>query len=53
MAERRVFDDLEAELRELAMAFDNATSAELLKRVAAYHRRRLHATAAIVRALYR
>lgn len=53
VAERRVFDDLEAELREMAMAFDNATSAELLKRVAAYHRRRLHATAAIVRALYR
>lgn len=53
VAERRVFDDLEAELRELAMAFDNATNGELLKRVAAYHRRRLHATAAIVRALYR
>jgi len=52
VAERRVFDDLEAELRNMAMTFDNATPSELLKIVTAYHRRRLHATAAIVRALY-
>ena len=53
VAERRVFDDLEAELRQLAIASDTAPNAELLRRVADYHRRRLHATAAIVRALYR
>lgn len=53
VAERRVFDDLEPELRAMAVAFDNRPTSELLKLVAAYHRRRLHATAAIVRALYR
>ena len=51
-AERHVFDDLESELRGLAVAFDNDPTGELLKRVVAYHRRRLHAVAAIVRALY-
>lgn len=53
VAERQVFDDLEPELRAMAVAFDNRPTSELLKLVAAYHRRRLHATAAIVRALYR
>jgi len=52
-AERHVFEDLEAELRTLAVAFDNAPIGELVKLVAAYHRRRLQATATIVRALYR
>lgn len=53
VAERTVFDDLEPELRAMAVAFDNRPTSELLKLVGAYHRRRLQATAAIVRALYR
>jgi len=53
VAERRVFDDLEPELRALAVAFDYEPTGKLLKLVAAYHRRRLQATSAIVRALYR
>ncbi len=52
-AERDVFEDLESELRTLAVAFDNAPTRELIKLVAAYHRRRMQATATIVRALYR
>ena len=52
-AERHVFENLEAELRTLALAFDNEPTAELLKLIVAYHRRRLQATATIVRALYR
>ncbi|HEX7693954.1 MAG TPA: GntR family transcriptional regulator [Sphingomonas sp.] len=52
VAERRVLDDLEAELRALAVTFDNGTTSALLALVARYHRRRLHATPAIVRALY-
>lgn len=53
MAEERVFPDREAELRAMAVAFDHARPAELLKLVMAYHRRRLNATPAIVRAIYR
>lgn len=53
VAERQVFDNLEVELRGLAVAFDAEPTGQLLKRVAAYHRRRLHAADAIVRALYR
>lgn len=53
VAERLVLTELESELRDLAVAFDAATTGELLKRIAAYHRRRLQATPAIVRALYR
>lgn len=52
IAERRAFPNLEAELRAMAAAFDNDGPADLLKLVAAYHRRRLRATPAIVRALY-
>lgn len=52
-AERDVFDNLELELRGMAVAFDNAPTRDLLKLVAGYHRRRIQATAAIVRALYR
>lgn len=52
-AEQRVFSDLEAELRAMAVAFDHAARSDLHKLVLAYHRRRLHATPAIVRALYR
>jgi hypothetical protein len=51
-AERQVLADLEIELRAMAVAFDSATTAALLKLVVAYHRRRLQATPAIVRALY-
>jgi DNA-binding transcriptional MocR family regulator len=53
LAEARIFEDLSAELSTLATAFDHAHRRELLRLVAAYHRRRLKATAAIVRALYR
>ena len=52
-AERHVFEDLEAELRELAVAFDNEPTGGLTRLVAAYHRRRLHAAAAIVRVIYK
>lgn len=51
-AERRVFEDLELELRTLAVALDNEPASKVIKLVAAYHRRRLHAAPAIVRALY-
>jgi len=53
LAERHILDGLEAELRNLAMAFDHAPASELLKLVGAYHRRRFQATSAIVRELYR
>lgn len=53
VAEQHVLTDLAAELRDMAVAFDEASRPELLKRVMAYHRRRLHATPAIVRAMYR
>lgn len=51
--EARIFADLEAELRDLATVFDNAPGRDLLKRIAAYHRRRLQAISAIVREFYR
>ncbi|MDO7843589.1 GntR family transcriptional regulator [Sphingomonas immobilis] len=53
VAEARVFDGLEAELRGLALLFDHEGTTALLKGVDRYHRRRLAATPAIVRALYR
>lgn len=52
-AERRILGDLESELRALAVSFDNDPTANLLKLVAAYHRRRRSETPAIVRAMYR
>lgn len=53
VAERDVLTELEGELRALAVAFDTSGTTELLKLIAAYHRRRLAATPAIVRAMYR
>ena len=53
MAEARVLPELEAELRTMAVAFDHDEPRLLLKLLAAYHRRRVQATATIVRALYR
>ncbi len=52
-AEPRVIQDTEAELRSLALDFDHADAGQIAKRVAAYHRRRIRAVPAIVRALYR
>lgn len=52
-AEMGVLTNLEAELRAIAMAFDNAEPRSLVKLLAAYHRRRIQAADAIVRALYR
>ena len=52
-AERRVLPDMEEELRALALDFDNAADRTLATRLAAYHRRRIYAVPAIVRALYR
>lgn len=51
-AEQRILTGIEAELRALAVAFDNGP-ASLLKLIAAYHRRRYKATSSIVRAMYR
>lgn len=53
VAETRVLDGLEDELRELAVALDTQTPARLLKAIRLYHRRRDRAVPAIVRALYR
>jgi len=53
VAEARVLDGLEEELRGLAVLFDHAGTTAVLKGVDAYHRRRLIATPEIVRALYR
>lgn len=51
-AERQVLNHLEPELREIAGAFDDRATSELLKLVATYHHRRMKATPTIVRALY-
>lgn len=51
--ETRVLSGLESELRQFAVDFDYASSAAILKRIAAYHRRRVQAVPEIVRALYR
>jgi len=52
IAEARVLNALEGELRAMAVLFDRDVTSALLKAVDAYHRRRLAATPAIVRALY-
>ena len=53
VVEAKVLPDTEAEVRAIAVAFDNDDPGSLLKLLAGYHRRRVQATAAIVRALYR
>ena len=52
IAERRVLPDQEGELRLLAVAFDHGSTAELLRVVSAYHRRRIAAAPRILRAMY-
>lgn len=52
-AEPRVLSGLEAEIRALAVDFDNGPTSALATRLAAYHRRRIVAVPDIVRALYR
>lgn len=52
VAEARVLDNVEDELRELAVALDTQAPALLLKAIRLYHRRRDRTVPAIVRALY-
>ena len=52
VAESRVLDGVEAEIRAMALAFDNGTPADFLKLVRACNRRRATAVPAIVRAIY-
>jgi DNA-binding FadR family transcriptional regulator len=51
-AEDRVLDGVEPEIHAMAAAFDHESPAALLKRMRAYHRRRIAAASGIVRALY-
>jgi len=53
IAERTVLTGLEAEARTFAVALDRAPRAKILQANTTYHRRRLHAVADLVRALYR
>lgn len=53
IAETQVLGGIEAELRGLAVLLDSGPPAELLRGIAAYHRRRDRAVPGIVRALYR
>jgi len=52
VAEGRVLDAVEAEIRAMAMTFDHEPGTALRKQLRAYHRRRAVAVPGIVRALY-
>jgi len=52
IAETRVLEGIEAEIRAMAVGFDREAPPVLLRLVRAYHRRRTRAVPAIVRAIY-